>query len=143
MDLNINNVNFGAKFTVYGKKTPAETAKVYDNAAKKYADKGSIAIQAQEYFETPQIQKSIKNLPKDTFVRLHTGVLDGENRKEDKVLGFVPYVAIETKTINEQCVLSKDLNEGDKLKLSLDQSGILNKQEINEWLQTITNYFAK
>ena len=142
MNLNINNLNFGAKFTVYGKKTPAETAQVYDGAAKKYADKGLIAVQAQEYFATPQVQKCIKNLPKDAFVRLHTGILDGNNKKEDKVLGFVPYVAFETKTVTEQFALSKELNEGDRLKLSLDEEGHLNTQQINDWFQAITNYYA-
>lgn len=142
MNLNINNTNFGARYTVYGKKTPKETAQVYDGAAKKYADKGSIAIQAQEYFATPQIQKCIKNLPKDAFVRLHTGVLDGDNKKEDKVLGFVPYVAFETKTINEQFALSKALNDGDRLKLTLDESGHLNTQQINNWFKIIENYYA-
>ena len=84
MNLNVNNVNFGAKYTVYGKQTPSQTAQAYEHASAKFADKGNIAVQAQQYFETPAIQECIKELPKDTFVRLHTGILDGENKKDDK-----------------------------------------------------------
>ena len=142
MNFNINNISFGARFTVWGKQTPAETAQVYDNAARKHADKGSIAVQAQEYFATPSVQKCISELPKDTFVRLHTGVLDGEKKREDKVLGFVPYVSLETKTINEQIALSKALDKGDVLKLSLDESGHLDKNKINEWFSKIKKYYA-
>ena len=39
--------------------------------------------------------------------------------------------------------LSKKLNNGDRLKLSLDESGHLNKQEITEWFQTIADYYKK
>ena len=139
MNLNINNLGFGAKYTVWGKKTSAETAEVYSNAPAKFAQKGSIAAQAQEYMQTPSIQKSIQQLPKDTFVRLHTGVLDGEGKKDDIVLGFAPYVSFETKTINEQIAAKKRLNGQDDLKLSLDESGVLNKDEINNWLNSIAN----
>ena len=142
MNKNINNLSFGARYTVWGKQTPAETAKVYEDAARKYADNGSIAIQAQEYLATPSIQKCISELPKDTFVRFHTGVLDGEKKREDKVLGFVPYVSLETKTINEQIALSKALNKGDVLKLSLDESGCLDKNKINDWFSQIKKYYA-
>ena len=142
MNFNINSISFGARYTVWGKQTPSETAEVYDNAAKKYADNGLIAVQAQEYFATPSVQKCISELPKDTFVRLHTGVLDGEKKREDKVLGFVPYVSLETKTINEQIALSKTLDTGDVLKLSLDESGRLDTNKINEWFSQIKKYYA-
>ena len=142
MNLNLNNLNFGAKYTVWGKQTPIETAQVYDSMPKKQADKASMAVQAQEYFETPFIQNCIAQLPEDTFVRLHTGVLDGENKKEDKVLGFVPFVSFETRTVNEQLAVAKKLNGGDLLKFSLDETGNLNKQEINKWFASILNYFS-
>ena len=142
MNFGINNVNFAARYNVWGKQTSAETAEVYDNASAKFADKGSSAVQAQDYFETPVVQKCIAELPEDTFVRLHTGVLDGENKKEDKVLGFAPYASFETRTINEQHKIAKKLDGQDNLKLRLDESGNLDKQQINDWLHAISKFYA-
>ena len=142
MNLSANNLNFGAKYNVWGKQTCAQTAQVYKNAASKHSQKGLIAVQAQEYMQTPVIQKTVEQqLPKDAFVRLHTGVLDGEKKKEDMVLGFVPYIAFEAKTINEQIAISKALGGQDTLKLSLDETGNLNKNEINNWLDLIQKYY--
>lgn len=142
MNFNISNLNFNARYTVYGKQSSAETVKVYEQGAAKFADKGTLAAQAQDYFETPFVQKCISELPEGTFVRLHTGVLDGQDKKEDKILGFTPFVSFEAKTINEQFEMHKRLNGGDSLKLSLDEQGDLNRNEINQWFNTIIDYYV-
>ena len=142
MNINNSNLNFAARFTVWGKQNPSETAKVYNQGSKKDLKNGDIAVQAQYYFQTPFIQDSIKQLPADTFVRLHTGILDGEDKKEDKILGFTPFVSFETNKINEQGRLQKALDGADSLKLSLDENGDLNTAAINEWFGKVINYYS-
>ena len=88
MNFKINNINFGAQYYVYGKQTPQKTMKAYDNeiATKEYRLK--TAVQGQEYMETPLVQDYLDWIPEDTFVRLHTGVLDGEGKRKDEFLDF-------------------------------------------------------
>ena len=142
MNINNSNLNFTARYTIWGKQTPQETAEIYNQGTKKDIKNGEIAVQAQRYFESPYIQETIKQLPSDTFVRLHTGILDGENKKEDKILGFAPFVSFETNKINEQIEFAKALDGADSLKLSLDEEGNLNTGAIDNWLGKVIDYYS-
>lgn len=142
MNFKINNINFGAQFRVYGKQSVDKTNKVFDNEIMKREKQRRIATQAQEYFETPQIQNYIEHLPEDTFVRLHTGVVDGENKRKDEILEFMPFVSFETKSINEQINISRELDGGDTLELSLNDFGVLNKKPINEFFENLIEFYC-
>ena len=143
MNFKINNINFGAQYYVYGKQTPQKTMKAYDNeiATKEYRLK--TAVQGQEYMETPLVQDYLDWIPEDTFVRLHTGVLDGEGKRKDEFLDFNPYLSFETNNINEQIQFSKNnLGVTDTLELTLNEFGVLDKKKINNWFEGIIEFYS-
>ena len=142
MNFKVNNISFGAQYSVYGKQSVDKTNKVYDNEIIKRENQRRIATQAQEYFESPQIQNYIEHLPEDTFVRLHTSILDGENERDDKILDFMPFVSFETKSLNEQINISRELDGGDTLELSLNGFGVLNKKPINEFFENLLEFYT-
>ena len=95
MNLKINNtMPFKANLRINGKQLAGETNKIYQNAIELLERNRRIATQSQEYIQEPHIQKAIGFLPKDTFVRLNTGILDGEGTKPDKILGFIPFLLL-------------------------------------------------
>lgn len=144
MNFKVNNTSFGAHFNVNGKQLAKETNKVYRSAIELLERNGKIATQLQEYMQSPHIQKAIDYLPKDTFVRLNTGILDREGTKADDILGFIPFLSFETKSINEQINLGHKLGKtGDKLQLSLNQTGELNTDEIDNWFDNLLHFYQK
>jgi len=143
MNFKINNINFGAKFAIWGKQTPKETQKVFDKKINKLDYNERVATQAQEYLQEDELIKCyIETLPKDTFVRLHTGVIDGENKREDKILDFTPFLSFETKSINEQINITRTLNGGDTLELSLNQMGVLDKKPIINFFENLVEFYC-
>ena len=139
-----NNASFGAHLSINGKQLATETDKIYQTTVELLERNRRIATQSQEYIASAHIQKAIDCLPGDTFVRLNTGILDGESKRADKILGFVPFLSFETKSINEQINLSKQLgSSGDILKLSLDKTGKLNTDEIDNWLDNLLRFYQK
>ena len=144
MNFKINNINFGAKFSVWGKQTPKETQKVYDAKIDRFEYQSKIATQAQEYMQDPLIQEYIEYLPKDTFVRLHTGIIDNRGNKEDEILDFTPFLSFETKSINEQINITKELGaNGDTLELRLNDLGNLDKKSINSWFENLFEFYSQ
>ena len=143
MDFKINNnASFGARLSINGKQLASETDKIYQTTVELLERNRRIATQSQEYIASAHIQKAIDYLPCDTFVRLNTGILDGENKRADKILGFIPFLSFETKSINEQINLSKQLgSKGSILELSLDEAGKLNTQEIDSWFDKLLSFY--
>ena len=143
MNFKINNISFGAKFSVWGKQTPKETQNVFDRKIDKLDYNARVATQAQEYLQEDELIKCyIETLPEDTFVRLHTGVIDGENKREDKILDFTPFLSFETKSINEQINITRALNGGDTLELSLNQMGVLDKKPIINFFENLVEFYC-
>ena len=142
MNFKINNLHFGAQYTVYGKQSAQETNLVYGEKIKKLKLNRALATEAQGYLSSSKMQEKISELPKDTFVRLHTGILSREN-KEDEFLNFTPFLSFETRKINEQAQLKKVCGDGaDILKLSLNDKGGLDKAEINSWFDNLLDYYS-
>ena len=141
MDFKINNIKFGANYQVYGKQTADKTHDVYESAISKLEKQRKIAIQAQEYFETPEVQNLMEYLPQDTFVRLHTGIIDRHGKKEDEILDFMPFVSFETPSINEQINISRELNGKDALELSLNDMDVLDKKPIIGFFANLINFY--
>ena len=142
MNLKINNLAFNARYRVFGKPTSQETQRVYDNDIDKKEYRVKVAVQAQEYMQTPQVQEYLDWIPEDTFVCLHTGVLDGEKERQDLLLDFNPYLSFDTKNINDQIRFSKNnLGTQDRLELSLNDFGVLDKKKINNWLDEIIEFY--
>lgn len=144
MNFKINNTSFGAHFNVNGKQIATETNKIYRTAIELLERNRKIATQSQEYMQAPHIQKAIEYLPQDTFVRLNTGIIDRKGAKADEILGFVPFLSFETKSINEQIELYHQLGKaGDNLQLSLNEAGKLNTDEIDNWFDNLLHFFHK
>jgi len=142
MNLKINTLPFKANYSINGKQTAKQTSFVYETEQKRLKKNGKIATQSQEYLESPHIQKAIDYLPKDTFVRLNTGILDKQTNGVDEILGFTPFISFETKSINEQIEIYRTLGEnGDSLSLSLDENGELNKKEIDNWFANLLSFY--
>jgi len=137
-----NNVAFGARYIINGKQTLKETQKVYDKKIDKLEYRSKVALQTQEYMQEPLIQKYLEYLPEDTFVRLHTGIIDRNGKKEDEILDFNPFLSFETSSINEQINLSRALNGGDTLELSLNQMGALDKKSIMDWFEELIEFYC-
>ena len=143
MKIFFDNTSFRANYVVNGKQTPKETNSLYKEKIKMLEKNRRLAVQAQEYLQTPIMQEAISSLPHDSFVRLNTGVLDRGNAKEDEILEYTPFISFETRTINEQIALNKNLGKNvGMLDLSLDETGNLNKNQINDWFTSIMNYFS-
>lgn len=145
MNFKINNINFAAKYTIWGKQTPKETQNVFDRKIDKLDYNARVATQAQEYLQEDELIKCyIETLPEDTFVRLHTGVIDGENKREDEILDFTPFLSFETKSINEQINIAKELGaNGDTLELRLNDLGNLDKKSINNWFENLFEFYSQ
>ena len=142
MNFKINNVNFGAKYVVNGKQAPKETQKVYDRKIDRLEYQGKVASQAQEFMQEPIIEKYLAYLPEDTFIRLHTGVVDRGGEKADEILDFNPFLSFETSSINKQIAITKELGkDGDILELSLNKLGKLNTSEIENWLNKLLMFY--
>lgn len=145
MNLKINNtMPFKANLRIHGKQLASETNKIYQNAIELLERNRKIATQSQEYMQSPHIQKAVKFLPCDTFVRLNTGILDREGTKADDILGFIPFLSFETKSINEQINLARHLEHAkDTLVLSLDEAGNLKTKEIDSWFDNLLSFYQK
>ena len=134
---------FGAKYTVMGKQTPLATSKVYEEKIQKLEKQRLTSVLAQQYMQTPQVQAYMEYLPEDTFVRLHTGIIDREGQKEDDILDFQPFLSFETKSINEQINISRYLGDnGDVLELNLNGLGNLDKKSINNWFENLLEFYC-
>ena len=144
MNLKISNLSFNAKYKVFGKQTPQETQQVYDKDIDKKEYRAKVATQAQEYMQSPIIQEYLDWIPEDTFVCLHTGVLDGEKERSDKLLDFNPFLSFDAANINEQIFFSKNnLGAEDKLELTLNDFGVLDKKKINNWFDKIIEFYIQ
>ena len=142
MNFKINNINFTAQYRVMGKQTPTQTLSVFDNKIDKYIYRGKVASQTQEYMQDPLIQNYMEYLPDDTFVRLHTGIVDGESQRKDEILDFNPYLSFETKSINEQINIARTLDGGDTLELKLNEFGVLDKKPIINWFENLIEFYC-
>lgn len=131
--INNNQPAFKAKYTVWGKQTKQETDDVYAKKIKILERNRQIAAKAQEYMLSEDIQKAISYLPEDTFVRLHTGVYDGEGKSKDDILGFSPFLSFEQR----QKVSNKEI-----LKLSLEPNGDLNTARIDNWFTELLDVYC-
>ena len=142
--MNFNNTElfFGAKYVVYGKQSPQETNKAYGEKIKQLKFNRATATETQAYLKTPKMQEKIAMLPSDSFVRLHTGILQN-GKKKDEFLNFTPFISFETRRINDQLQLEKSCGDDcDTLKLSLDENGCLDKKAINAWFDKLIDYYA-
>lgn len=141
MNLKINNINFNAQYRVLGKQTAQKTNKIYDSALVKLEQQRRIATQAQDYLETEQIKTYIKNLPQDTFVCLNTAI--SSKKGKDKILDYMPYLSFETYSSTEEINLSKELGKNaDKLELTLDSFGLLDKKRIIDWFENLAEFYC-
>lgn len=145
MNFKINNAfaAFGAKYTINGKPSVQETSDVYDEQIKKLQRNRQIAVKAQEYMQSDHIQKSIKLLPEDSFVRLNTGVYDGEGKRKDDILGFTPFLSFEPRQIQQSGEFNNRYGKNsDILKLSLEQDGELSTYQIDNWFTNLLDFYC-
>ena len=142
MDFKVNNTNFCATYVVHGKQTSNEPDKVYCEALNTTKKQKDVAVQAQKYLASDKAQSYIKQLPQDSFVRLNTGVLDGEEKTDDKILNYTPFIAYQTKTIGEQAKVTQKLGaQGDRLELSLDKDNKLDTKKVDNWFENLIGYY--
>lgn len=143
MNFKINNINFAAKYEVFGKQTSAQTRDFYDKSIAKLTAQRQAAVHGQKYFETEEIQAKIHQLPADTFVRLHTAVTNNYGKSKDKVENYMPLVRFETISNDDRKAMKDKYGEQfDEFKFSFDSNGDLEKEKINNWLDRIIEYYA-
>ena len=142
MNFGIRNISFNAQYVVYGKKTAEDTNQAYTSKIDKLTYSRATAVQAQDYLGTEKIQEKISQLPKDTFVRFHTAILDRGGKKEE-FLNFAPSLTFETSNPADYMAIKKKYgDEFCSLELSLNQEGMLDKNKINCWFDNIIDYYS-
>ncbi len=131
MNFKVNNVlSFGANYRVWGGKTPKETGEILDKKINQLENQRRIAVQAQEYFETPKIQAYIEQLPSDTFVYLDTTLFPEEN---NKIMERNPRALF---TYRKPGAYQES---ADFLHLTLNKMNVLEKKKIDNWFEKLLN----
>lgn len=132
MNFKINSIlSFGANYEVFGGKTPRKTSEILDKKINQLENQRRIAIQAQEYFETPKIQAYIEQLPCDTFVYLDTTIRPLTNRIiEDNPKAMFKFLPPNDIFWNY-----------DSLELTLNKMNVLEKDKIDSWFEKLLNMY--